>query len=103
MTTIYQEQPRTDEGTGAGLVAGLVLVLAVIALVFLATRAAPLNRVIDTTPNTSGAGAQIQGSGTVQGGVTTNGNTGTGTGTGTTTPGNTGGTPNANTGTGTGY
>lgn len=42
MATIYQEQPRaTSDGTGLGLVAGLVLVLAVIALVFLATRAAP--------------------------------------------------------------
>ena len=61
MATIYQEQPRTEEGTGVGLVAGLVLVLAVIALVFLATRAAPnVGNVLDTTPN-SGTGTQVEG------------------------------------------
>ncbi len=50
MATLYQDQPQTvSDSTGLGLVAGLVLVLAVIALVFLATRAAP--GAFDTTTN----------------------------------------------------
>jgi hypothetical protein len=77
MTTIYQEQPRTDEGTGVGLVAGLVLVLAVIALVFLATRAAPgTNTIIDTTPNSSAPGVQIEGGGSIEGSGSTGGGEG---------------------------
>jgi hypothetical protein len=50
MATVYpDEQPRTADGSAAGLVAGLVLVLAVIALIFLATRTAPnpVNNAID--------------------------------------------------------
>lgn len=62
MATIYQEQPRTDDGTGVGLVAGLVLVLAVIALVFLATRAAP--EAIENVPSNI-PGIQTEGDGSV--------------------------------------
>ena len=64
-TNIYQDQPNTSaDGTGVGLVAGLVLVLAVIALVFLATRAAPNvgNGGETTIPNQNGGSAQIEGS-----------------------------------------
>jgi|GEM_PF-3066746 len=76
MTTLYQEQPRSEEGSAVGLVAGLVLVLAIIALVFLATRAAPgAGNVIDTTPN-NGGGVQVEGGGSIQGGGTTGGDTG---------------------------
>jgi hypothetical protein len=76
MTTIYQETPRASEGSGVGLVAGLVLVLAVIALVFLATRVVPgAGNVIDTTPS-NGAGVQVEGSGSVQGGGSTGGDSG---------------------------
>ncbi len=79
MTTIYQETPRTAEGSGVGLVAGLVLVLAVIALVFLATRAVPGNgNVIDATPD-NGAGVQFEGGGSVQGGGSTGGDSGSAT------------------------
>jgi hypothetical protein len=75
MTTIYQEQPRAVEGDGMGLVAGVLLVLAVIALVVLSTRFAPQagnGGGIDVTPDNGGA-VQFEGGGSVQGGAATGG------------------------------
>lgn len=70
MTTIYQEQPRVANDDGMGLVAGLVLALAVIALVFLVTRATQV-QMIDRTPN---AGLQVEGNANLSG---SSNNTGT--------------------------
>lgn len=62
MEDFYQEQPQS-EGGGLGLLAGLVLVLAIIVLVYLVTRAIPggvPTPNIDLTPNRDGGSPQLE-------------------------------------------
>lgn len=60
MPSSYDDQRRAEEGAGVGLIAGLVLVLAIIALIFLATRNELIqNGTIDLTPNNN-PGVEIE-------------------------------------------